>query len=514
VSLRQRSIVWVGIVAFVAIPWVVLAATIPWNEQDFPLIDDWAYSRGAYSFCRGEGIDYQSWSAVPALGLWSWSKPFLMVFGESHNTLRLSTIVLSWLGLWGFYDLIRRRANASPPVAAFATACLGWNPFFFMLSGTYMTDVPSLAFGLITLAVYGRALESGRLLTLAAATALGLVAVATRQNALGAPMAAGILMVRSPFRTRPLWVAGIVIPIVAGFAIHAWLKTRSDVAMTSFLQPRLPGLEHAAWLGFTGTHYLGLMAAPVLLLLPSRRSWKVFTAALVVMTVGAVTAAVFERLARSEGVFPYLEDVITASGPYAMRDTTSRPPVMSWEARLIPTILGCVFGAELIARAVAQGIGLWARPLVVFSMLQFSVAAIAPFFRDRYLLMLVPGALEVAVLGMTRPRWRLGLTALVFMGMLSVCLMHDWLSYNAARWSLGRRAIARGIDPGEIHAGFEWDYWYPRKGLNRYVLTLEPSSQHSTIDSERFTFWLPPRRGVVYLQRYIAAAVRPPGEEP
>jgi len=35
-----------------------------------------------------------------------------------------------------------------PPLAAFATACLGWNPYFFLLSGTFMTDVPALALGL------------------------------------------------------------------------------------------------------------------------------------------------------------------------------------------------------------------------------------------------------------------------------------------------------------------------------------------------------------------------------
>lgn len=500
-SLCQRPILWLFVVAFATVPWALLAAAIPWSETDFPLIDDWAYSRGAYAFFRGEGIDYQNWSAVPVLGQWAWSVPFLMVLGESHRALRLATIVLSWLGLWGFYDLMRRRSNASTLVAAFATACLGWNPYFFLLSGTFMSDVPSLSLGLIALAMYWRAIESGQVRTLAAATGLGLVAVATRQNALAAPLAAGVLLLQSPLRIRPLWVGGIAIPIVAAFAIHAWLKTRTDVAMAFFLQPHVPSLEHAAWLSFTCTHYLGLMAAPLLVLIPSSRSWKVFWLALAVMAVGAVLTAIVGRESVTQGVFPYLDDVLMASGPYMAREPELQPALFAWETRLLPTVLGCLCAAELIARAVAQGRAFWVRPLVVFSLLQFGVAAIAPVFRDRYVLVLVPGALDIAARGIGRLHWRAGLVALALLGMLSVCLMHDWLSLNAARWSLGRRAIAQGINPAEIQGGFEWDHWYPRHGSNRYRLTLSPNPKLATLDCESFTCWLQPRQGKYCLQR-------------
>ena len=43
---------------------------------------------------------------MPQLGQWLWACPFVWLFGPSHVTLRLSTLVLSWLGLAAFYDLL------------------------------------------------------------------------------------------------------------------------------------------------------------------------------------------------------------------------------------------------------------------------------------------------------------------------------------------------------------------------------------------------------------------------
>ena len=38
--------------------WGIIFAVLPPDRQEFPLIDDWAYSRGAFALARGEGIHY------------------------------------------------------------------------------------------------------------------------------------------------------------------------------------------------------------------------------------------------------------------------------------------------------------------------------------------------------------------------------------------------------------------------------------------------------------------------
>src|SRR6516225_4131123 len=85
-----------------AAAWVVLFTAVPFNRQDFPLNDDWAFGRGALLFAHGEGVHYGGWASMPQLGQWLWACPFVWLLGSSHVALRISTIALSWLGLWGF----------------------------------------------------------------------------------------------------------------------------------------------------------------------------------------------------------------------------------------------------------------------------------------------------------------------------------------------------------------------------------------------------------------------------
>jgi 4-amino-4-deoxy-L-arabinose transferase-like glycosyltransferase len=116
--------------------------------------------------------------------------------------LRLSTVVLSQLGVLAFYELLRREARISRHGAGFTAAALALNPLFFALSGTFMSDVPALSLSLLALAAYTRALRSGRLLELTAAALLGALAAITRQNVVDAPLVAGILLLRSPHLRR------------------------------------------------------------------------------------------------------------------------------------------------------------------------------------------------------------------------------------------------------------------------------------------------------------------------
>jgi hypothetical protein len=101
--------------------------------------------------------------------------------------------------------------------------------------------------------------------------------------------------------------------------------------------------------------------------------------------------------------------------------------------------------------------------------------------------------------------------------------MHDWLSWNAARWELGERAVARGARPDEIEGGFEWDGWFTRDvypsrpatgqrvfGLpvlqyhfpdvtGRWALSFSISPGTVVLDSADYVVWLPPSRRRFYL---------------
>jgi hypothetical protein len=162
---------------------------------------------------------------------------------------------------------------------------------------------------------------------------------------------------------------------------------------------------------------------------------------------------------------------------------------------------------------------------------------------DRYLLFLIPGALAVAastpageLAAAVRPgRTLVAWVAVLGLWLCSVGLMHDWLAWNAARWALGRRAVARGTDALHIEGGFEWDGWHaplqekksaspspPRQRPvlrltemlfptveGRYVLSFEDFRGLRVVDAEPYAQWLLPGKRRFYLVEVPALPPQP-----
>jgi hypothetical protein len=233
-----------------------------------------------------------------------------------------------------------------------------------------------------------------------------------------------------------------------------------------------------------------------------------------------------------------------------------RPALVSKVLRGIISLTGCVAGAALLTRIFQRWhSGDLIGPLALFALFQIPFLLIVPdgyehYARegrepsapvlfifiaaevyDRYLLFLLPGALSLAACGakagtaQEEPRQHLlpALVALGAVGLVSVGLMHDWLAWNSARWELGRRAVARQIEPLDIEGGFEWDGWHAPVGENppppgplswpvlpftrewfplvtgRYALSFSKLEGARTIDSEPYDLWLRPGRFQFFL---------------
>jgi hypothetical protein len=529
-----------------ALAWGVLFVCFPPNQQDFPLNDDWAFARGALMFARGEGIHYSNWASMPQLGQWLWACPFLWLLGPSFFALRLSTIVLSWLGLWAFYDLLRQEGWTSGR-AALTAAVLAFHPLFFLLQGTFMTDVPALSLSLIALALYGQALRRERTAWLTAACLTAALAAISRQNTVTVPLVAAVLLWRVPsLRLRPLWWLGILLPVAAGMATHFWFQQRTDIrAMKPDLLAPAPLLQ----LPFVMLHFAGLAALPLLLLAPRIESWERFAWALAVMLAFAGYWYLYGVYLPYGGLFPYTDNMLTPHGAFAgprlsggLLVVGERSVVIGIAGRVALTLLGCVAGAMLVMRGLYN----WHpvkkfSPLLLFTLLQLPFLLIIPGIYDRYLLFFLPGALFLAA----PPReeasepvqgWRLlsSFAALLLVGMVSLALMHDWLAWNAARWQLGRRALQqRHINPRHIEGGVEWDGWYtavaekPERPsplrwpvlpftrewfpsiTGRYCLSFSPLKGARRVDAQPYTLWLYPRPCQFYLLELPPLADKP-----
>jgi hypothetical protein len=531
-----------------ALAWVVLWLTLPPVAQNFPLNDDWAFARGAFRFYHGEGVHYAGWASMPQLGQWLWAWPFVLVLGESHFALRVSTIFLSWLGLVAFADLLRQEGCPERP-AGFAAAVLALDPLFFLLQGSFMTDVPALSFSLAALALYGRALKGGRPGVLAAAAAVAVLAVITRQNTVMVPAAAAFLLWRHPGRRRhPGWLAAVAVPLVAAVVTHLWFQGRKDVIKPEFTLEA----DRTLLLPFLLVHTFGLASLPLLLPAPRPPSWKAFAVALAVLLGVAGCWAVNGAYLPYGGLFPYGENLLSPwgalSGVSAEHDAWKvlaepvvdplvwgdRPLLLGVPGRLVLTLLGCAAGALWLLRAARNGRqAATASPLLAFTALQIPLLLTAPEFYDRYLLFLLPGGLALATprAPAGRAGRAAGAAALALLGLASVGLMHDWLAWNSARWELGRRAVERGVHPWEIEGGFEWDGWFAPSPLRRsrqqrpegltlpftlrvlgshiagrYALSFSELKGTTTVDAEPYRLWLLPGPRRFYLLRLPAPA--------
>ncbi|HTU18135.1 MAG TPA: glycosyltransferase family 39 protein [Gemmataceae bacterium] len=538
-----------GVLAGSAFAWIVLSIVFSPVQQNFPLNDDWAFARGAFLFARGEGIHYSNWASMPQLGQWVWACPLLWLLGDSFFALRVSTIVLSWFGLWAFYDLLRQEGIPAGQ-AALATGTLAFNPLFFLLQGTFMTDVPSLSFTLAALALYGRGLRSSGTGWFVGGCVVACLAAATRQNTAAVAVVVALLL----WRHRPLrgpllvWVT-VLLPAAVAVAVHLWFQRRLDVRPT---KPQLILPQVLLQSPFVIVHCCGLSSLPLLLRKPTFRSWKLFAILAAVMVACAGYWLWYGIYLPYGGLFPYTENMLTPYGAFAGTRgglgpyvAGERPLLLGTPSRVMLSLLGCAAGALLVVRAVrslAERGGLSLLPLL--TLLQVPFILIIPAYFDRYLLFFLPGALALALSTSMSEKsetgWlRLQLAALVVLGSVSLGLMHDWLAWNTARWELGQRAIdRRHIDPCDIEGGVEWDGWYagiggPRRRTEtprwpvlpftrewcprirgRFVLSFSDVRGYRRLDAASYSMWLIPGRRQFYFLELPPLPPTKAGEKP
>jgi hypothetical protein len=530
-----------------ALAWGVLFVCFAPVQQEFPLNDDWAFGRGALLLAQGKGIHYSSWASMPQLGQWLWACPFVWLLGPSFFALRVSTIVLSWLGLWAFYDLLRQE-DWPASRAALAAAVLAFHPLFFLLQGTFMTDVPALSLSLMALALYGQAVRRERADWLTAACLTATLAAISRQNTLTVPLVAAVLLWRVPsLRARPVWWLEVLVPVAAGLATHFWFQQRSDVRA---LKPDLLVPASLVQLPFILVHFAGLAALPLLLLAPRLESWQTFVWALALMLVFACYWYLYGVYLPYGGLFPYTDNMLTPHGAFAgsrlsggLLVAGDRPLVLGIPGRVVLTLLGCFAGALLVMRGLSSWDPLKRyNPLLLFTLFQLPFLLIIPGIYDRYLLFFLPGALVLAAppkeeVSAPAQGWSVLLSwaVLLLVGMVSLALMHDWLAWNAARWQLGHRAVQqRHINPLQIEGGVEWDGWYATVAekparpsplrwpvlpftrewfpsiTGRFVLSFSPLKGTRRLDAEPYSPWLFSGPCQFYLLELPPLADKPP----
>jgi 4-amino-4-deoxy-L-arabinose transferase-like glycosyltransferase len=187
---RHRAAGDLACIGLLALAWVVAAVAVQ-PLGDFPLNDDWAYGASVRALVEEGEFRLSDWTATNLFVQVFWGALFCLPFGFSFTALRISTIVLSLLGLVASYALLRE-ARASKATALLGAATIGFSPVYFALSFTFMSDVPFAAVATASSWLLARGLRRDSCAAMLAGLTLAVAALLIRQIGLALFIAFGL----------------------------------------------------------------------------------------------------------------------------------------------------------------------------------------------------------------------------------------------------------------------------------------------------------------------------------
>ena len=180
---------------------------------DFPLDDDWSYARAVKGLVEHGDWRPTGWTSATLITQSLWGAIFCVASGFSFNALRFSTLTLALVGILGVYVLfitnIRNRL-----LAVTAALTLAFNPIYYVLSNTFMTDVPFTALAILSSIFFVRCIRRFGYLDLSIACLLAVAATLCRQLGLFLPLAFAVaLSIQRGFSIG--WLARAILPLMA-----------------------------------------------------------------------------------------------------------------------------------------------------------------------------------------------------------------------------------------------------------------------------------------------------------
>jgi Dolichyl-phosphate-mannose-protein mannosyltransferase len=184
---------------------------------DVPLHDDWTYAWSVEHFLKTGKLQVLDWSIHYPFAQILWGALFCLPFGFSFSALRVSTVVLAWLGALALYATLRElgRARTESLIAALVLIV---NPVFFLLSFSFMTDVPFVCVSNIAFFFIVRGFSRRSSFDLWVGCTFGFTAFFIRQLAIVIPGAVLLYVIFAPsFRSRKYLVPPVMVSLLICF---------------------------------------------------------------------------------------------------------------------------------------------------------------------------------------------------------------------------------------------------------------------------------------------------------
>ena len=531
---RQKYLVILVLIWLLAI---VLANPL----GEFPLNDDWAYARSVHTLFETGDFKISPWAAPNLLTNVLWGYLFCLPDGFSFTMLRISSIVAGGIGVI-FTFLLFNKIFLCKKKAFSGALLIAFNPLYFLLSNTYMTDI--LFYTLIVIAVffYFSFLSDRKYYQYWMALLFTLIAVLSRQIAVIIPIAFAIIwLVSNRFRVKQLFIA--ISPFLLTIStqlIYDWFLRASGnlnihhavhLNMLLYLPDILDSerFYRAIYYFLISCVSLGLFVAPLTLLMlvkgvknnviskgwVTKRSLIFLPLALIVLLINIF----------SEYGFPFAGNNIYnfGLGPAILREGYPKGAISfnNLTCFLLTTLGTFSFymlfsillntGKDILDKIKAKNhygtIVLFVMLILAMYILPLSLINIF----DRYLLL--PVFLLVILIfclfqiqGIDH-KWSaksLLVVWLMFAPVMffSVAGTHDYLSWNRARWqALNHLTNSLNVPPEKIDGGFEFNGWHL---YGSGSLIPEEKESWWWVDSDQYIVAMNKIKGYELLKEYPA----------
>lgn len=461
---------------------------------EFPLNDDWAFARGVYNLLEKGQLILGDWPAITLVAQLFWGALFCKIFGLSLTVLRISTLISSLIGVMAFYG-IARQITRNKEVAGLAGLILFFNPLYFSLSFTFMTNVHFLCAFLLSFWFLAKNIERPDLRFWILGTLFCIITTLIRQSGLAIPF---IFMLLGWIQTKRT-IANIIkhsIPFIVTLAAYLlymrWLEfgTANPQAVRGVgdlvggifkNSPSYYFYRTVSVLLYVGFFLLPfLLAAMVSKFRSSQRS---------MLIKGVIGLALLLLLYLGSVFFPIGNIFYNFGlGPKLLKDTywgdniTPQLPEAIWRGLKYPAILGTIiyfFKFPWNFRAVKLSFipgPMQAHRLIRLGILMvvgvyIGFLSISPYFFDRYTLPLLAFALLLILpvrAKLSESYKKVGYGIFFLYAIFSIVGTHHYLSWNRTRWdALTSLMEEKGISPTHIDGGFEFNAWLETGPFNK-----------------------------------------------
>jgi len=252
----------------------ILLGCFLFSFENYPVDDDWSYIKIAETFHHTGKMQFTPWTAMSLVFQVWWGTCFTKLFGYSIEILRLSTLVISLLGLIFIYLLLQELKHHWQ-TSLFVVLLILFNPFSFPLNFTFFTDHFFISLLFISTYFYYKAFKDDKDIYLFIASLVASFSVLVRQNGILIPLSVFVYLLISKRSFKTIIRRGLitlVIPLATFIVFTYWLNAihgptaeyirQTDKLLENLRKPYLL-LIKIGWRPFLILEFMGFCLLPL-----------------------------------------------------------------------------------------------------------------------------------------------------------------------------------------------------------------------------------------------------------